>query len=92
MKDKKDEQTVLNWISDNKKELVSLLQDLVRIPSISGEELAVQNRLHKQLERMDLNPEMFYPDEKKLRKNKDFFETTSYVSSGPGRSGSEPGY
>jgi len=82
MKDKKDEQTVLNWISDNKKELVSLLQDLVRIPSISGEELAVQNRLHKQLERMDLNPEMFYPDEKKLRKNKDFFETTSYVKYG----------
>ena len=82
MKDKKDEQTVLNWIRDNKNELVSLLQDLVRIPSVSGEELAVQKRCHNQLDSMDLNPEMFYPDEKLLRKDKDFFETTSYVKYG----------
>ena len=73
---------VLEWIESNKDELVALLQDLVRIPSVSGEELAVQKRLYQELERMDLGPEMFYPDEKELRKHKDFFETTSFVKYG----------
>ncbi|TET11165.1 MAG: ArgE/DapE family deacylase [Candidatus Thorarchaeota archaeon] len=82
MKNKKEEQTILDWISDNQGELIALLQDLVRIPSVSGEELAVQKRLHQELEHMDLNPEMFYPNEKELRKHKDFFETTSFVKYG----------
>jgi len=82
MKSEKNETAVLDWIRDNQNDLVFLLQDLVRIPSVSGEELAVQKRLSQEFERMDLNPEMFYPDEKKLRKHKDFFETTSFVKYG----------
>ena len=77
-----NEETVFDWISDNQDELVRFLQDLIRIPSVSGEELAIQNRLYKELETMDLNPEMVYPDEKKLREHKDFFETTSFVKYG----------
>jgi acetylornithine deacetylase len=34
------------------------------------------------LERMDLNPDMFIPDDKKLRSHKDFFETTSFIKYG----------
>ncbi|MHA2044470.1 MAG: M20/M25/M40 family metallo-hydrolase, partial [Candidatus Thorarchaeota archaeon] len=82
MNNKKEEITVSNWISENQNELIELLQDLVRIPSVSGEELAVQKRLHQELEHMDLNPEMFYPNEKELRKHKDFFETTSFAKYG----------
>ncbi|MHA2356025.1 MAG: ArgE/DapE family deacylase [Candidatus Thorarchaeota archaeon] len=82
MKDNKEETVISEWIRDNQKDLISLLQDLVRIPSVSGEELEVQKRLHQELERMGLSPEMFYPDDKELRKHKDFFETTSYVKYG----------
>ncbi|MFW9787418.1 MAG: ArgE/DapE family deacylase [Candidatus Thorarchaeota archaeon] len=78
----KEELAILGWIKDNQGKLVTLLQDLVRIPSVSGEELAVQKRLHQEFHRMDLNPEMFYPDERKLRKKKDFFETTSFQKYG----------
>ncbi|MHA1963453.1 MAG: ArgE/DapE family deacylase [Candidatus Thorarchaeota archaeon] len=82
MVNKKEELTVLDWISENRSALITLLQDLVRIPSVSGEEQAVQKRLHQELEHMDLNPEMFYPNEKELRKHKDFFETTSFEKNG----------
>ena len=73
---------ILGWISENKESLVRLTQDLVRIPSISGEEFEVQKRVHKELERMALNPEFINPDEKTLRSHKDFFETTSFVKYG----------
>lgn len=74
--------SIANWISENQVTLVNLTQDLVRIPSISGEEYEVQKRVHKELERMDLKPEMFNPDDKKLRSHKDFFETTSFIKYG----------
>ncbi len=74
--------SIANWISENQVTLVNLTQDLVRIPSISGEEYEVQKRVHKELGRMDLNPEMFNPDDKKLRSHKDFFETTSFIKYG----------
>jgi acetylornithine deacetylase len=82
MTEEKEGLAVLDWIQDSQHELISLLQDLVRIPSVSGEELAVQKRLHHELEGMDLGPEMFYPNEKELRKQKDFFETTSFAKYG----------
>ncbi|MHA2020449.1 MAG: ArgE/DapE family deacylase [Candidatus Thorarchaeota archaeon] len=82
MKGNKEETVVSEWIRDNQKDLITLLQDLVRIPSVSGEEFEVQKRLHQELERMELSPEMFYPNEKELRKHKDFFETTSFVKYG----------
>ena len=72
----------MNWIGDHQEQLISLTQDLVRIPSVSGEEYEVQKRIHHEFEAMDLNSEMFYPNEKELRKHKDFFETTSFTKYG----------
>jgi acetylornithine deacetylase len=74
--------SIVNWIGENQETLVNLTQDLVRIPSISGEEYEVQKRVHKELERMDLNPDMFIHEDKKLRSHKDFFETTSFIKYG----------
>ena len=59
MKNENQELMVLDWIKDNQNEMITLLQDLVRIPSVSGEELAVQKRLYQELESMDLQPGMF---------------------------------
>ncbi|MFW9864406.1 MAG: ArgE/DapE family deacylase [Candidatus Thorarchaeota archaeon] len=79
-----DESTalILKWIHENQERLVRLTRDLVQIPSISGEEYDIQKRVHKELDQMDLGPEFFNPDEKKLRSHKDFFETTSFVKHG----------
>lgn len=54
----------------------------MRVPSVTGEELAVQKRIHRELERMDLCPEMYYPDVTNLRKHEYFFETTSFLKYG----------
>ncbi|MFW9801658.1 MAG: M20/M25/M40 family metallo-hydrolase, partial [Candidatus Thorarchaeota archaeon] len=73
---------ILKWIYENQERLVRLTRDLVQIPSVSGEEYDIQKRVHKELDQMDLGPEFFNPDEKKLRSHKDFFETTSFVKHG----------
>jgi len=73
---------VLNWVDENKDQLIKLTQDFVRIPSVSGEEASVQKRIHQELGSMDLKPDFFDPVEKELRKHKDFFETTSFVKFG----------
>jgi len=70
------------WISENKEPIVKLTQDLVRVPSISGNEFKVQEYIHKVLTDMKLKPEMIYPDLDILRKDVDYFETTSFTKVG----------
>lgn len=73
---------IFDWIQNKRKDLVELTQDIVRIPSVSGKELDVQKRIYSELDDMGLQPEMIYPDEAILRKQEDFFETTSYAKFG----------
>ncbi len=70
--------SVRNWIRENEDQLVRLTQNLVRIPSVSGDEFKVQNFVRKVLKDMKLKPEMINPDLEILRKDDDYFETTSY--------------
>ncbi|MHA2024060.1 MAG: ArgE/DapE family deacylase, partial [Candidatus Thorarchaeota archaeon] len=70
------------WIRANHERLSKLTQGLVRIPSISGNELKVQEFIHKVLTDMKLKPEMIYPDLDILRKDGDYFETTSFSKVG----------
>jgi len=71
-----------NWIRENDERLIKLTQALVRIPSISGDELKVQEFLHRTLKDMKLKPEMIHPDLDILRKDTDYFETTSFTRVG----------
>ncbi|MFO7837591.1 MAG: ArgE/DapE family deacylase [Candidatus Thorarchaeota archaeon] len=71
-------QKVFDWIDENEADLVNLLQDLVRIPSVSGKEYDVQVRVQQEFEQMGLFPEMVYPDIEDLREHEDYFETTSF--------------
>ncbi len=66
------------WIRENDELLIKLTQGLVRIPSISGDEFRVQEYVHKILDDMKTKPEMLYPDLEVLRKDVDYFETTSF--------------
>ncbi len=74
--------SIRDWIRDNEEKLVKLTQSLVRIPSISGDELEVQKLVHKVLKDMKLKPEFSYPDLKVLREDIDYFETTSFTRVG----------
>jgi acetylornithine deacetylase len=70
--------TVRNWIRDNENQLIKLTQSLVKIPSVSGNEFKVQDFVHKVLKNMKLKPEKVNPDLDVLKKDIDYFETTSY--------------
>ncbi len=73
---------VLKWIEDNSDSLIRCTQDLVKIPSITGEEKDIQQFLHKKLKSLGMESELVYPDIKKLRNHEDFFETTSFTKYG----------
>jgi acetylornithine deacetylase len=72
----------IKWIWDNKDVLVRLIQDLVRIPSVSGDEGEIQKFIHEKLKELGLNPKFIYPDVETLRKSIDYFETTSFTKHG----------
>ncbi len=77
-----EEPTPITWIRNNQDKLVKFIQDLVRIPSISGEEGEIQKFIYKKLTELELNPEFIHPDIEALRKSNDFFETTSFTKYG----------
>jgi acetylornithine deacetylase len=77
-----DKERAKEWIRQNKQWLVELTQNLVRIPSVSGEEREVQEFVAKTLGELQLEPKLIVPDVDILRKSPDFFETTSYVRAG----------
>ncbi|MHA1961435.1 MAG: ArgE/DapE family deacylase [Candidatus Thorarchaeota archaeon] len=76
------ESNVLNWIRENRELLISITQELVRIPSISGDEYEIQNHIFQHLKEQGLHPEFMYPDLAALKEHADYFETTSFVRKG----------
>ncbi len=77
-----EESTPINWIRNNQEKVVKFIQDLVRIPSVSGKEEDVQKLIFGKLTELNLDPKYVYPDIEKLKKNEDFFETTSFTKYG----------
>lgn len=77
-----EEPTPITWIRNNQDKLVKFIQDLVRIPSVSGEEGEIQKFIYKKLTELNLKPEYIYPDIETLRKSDDYFETTSFTKYG----------
>jgi acetylornithine deacetylase len=90
-----EKSTPIKWIRDNKEKLVKLIQDLVRIPSVSGEEDEIQKFIYEKLNKLDLKPKLIYPNVEVLRNDIDYFETTSFVKFGyknrPNVAGTLPG-
>jgi acetylornithine deacetylase len=77
-----EQSVVLNWIQNHEESLIKLIQELVRIPSVSGHESDVQSFLFQKLTDMGLQPKLVYPDVDQLRQHEDYFETTSFVKYG----------
>ena len=77
-----EESAPITWVRNNKEKLVKFVQDLVRIPSVSGKEEEVQKFIFRKLTELNLEPKYIYPDIETLRKSDDFFETTSFIKYG----------
>ncbi len=74
--------TPITWIRDNQDKLIKFIQDLVRIPSITGKEEKIQKFIFQKLTELNLNPEYIYPDTETLQESDDYFETTSFTKFG----------
>lgn len=60
---------LLNIVDQSKNEIIGFLQDLVRIPSITGDEKNIQTFVAKKLEAMDLKVDVWEPSLEKLKKH-----------------------
>ena len=49
-----EKSTPINWVRNNQDKLISLIQDLVRIPSVSGKEEDFQKAIFKKFTELDL--------------------------------------
>jgi len=59
----------LEWIDKNRNAIVGFLQDLIRIPSVTGEEGPIQQFIAGRLKEMGLAVDVFEPDLSALRKH-----------------------
>jgi acetylornithine deacetylase len=71
-----------DWVQKNKDELIKLIREMVKIPSVSGKEGDVQKFIFQKLSELNLNPKYIYPDVSLLEKSDDYFKTTSFVKYG----------
>ena len=75
------EKKVLSWIDGNREEVLRYVTDLVRIPSVTGEEGPVQKFVAEYLEKMGISPDVFVPSVQELEKH------PAYVKSAPDYAG-----
>lgn len=67
-------EAVERWLVDHREEQISFLQELVRIPSVTGDEGPIQAFLSDYLERMGLEVDCFVPSLDELRTHPAFVE------------------
>ena len=71
------------WIDQNKNELIELLQKIIRIPSVTGDEGPIQDFLNGYLKGLGIETEMFVPDLNELRKHPAYVKESQPYSGRP---------
>ena len=69
-------QRINQWIDQNQTAIVGFLQDLVKVPSVTGEEGPIQQLIAERLQDMGLSVDVFEPDLTALRKHPAFVEVS----------------
>ena len=62
-----DRKYLSSWVDDNRDLLIAFLQDLLRIPSVTGEEAAIQSFLADYLGREGFEVDVFVPSLDELK-------------------------
>ena len=68
-------QRVDQWIMDHKDEIIEFLQNLLQIPSVTGNEGPIQQFIADYTKRIGASVEVFVPDYKELKKHPAFVAT-----------------
>ena len=69
------EESVLRLIDERRDEIVGFLKDLVAIPSVTGEEAAIQEFITTKLKAMGLGVDTWVPDKEALKKHPAYVHT-----------------
>ena len=69
-------QRINQWIEENQTTIISFLQDLIRIPSVTGEEGHIQQLIAGRLQEMGLDVDIFEPPLDSLRQHPAFVEVS----------------
>jgi acetylornithine deacetylase len=78
----KEEERLLDWIDSNRDDAIGFLQDLVRMPSITGEEGPAQEYMADYLKEMGLDVETCVADMKSLEGHPEFIPVDPEVNVG----------
>ncbi len=65
-------QYIDQWIKQNKTTIVSFLQDIIRVPSVTGEEGPIQEMISERLQEMGLEVDVFEPSLEELQQHPGF--------------------
>jgi acetylornithine deacetylase len=71
------------WVEQNQTTIVSFLQDLLRIPSVTGEEGPIQQFIAAKLKEMGLGVDVFVPSLEELRRHPAFVEVSQAYDGRP---------
>jgi acetylornithine deacetylase len=68
---------VCAWVDGGRDEIIGFLRDLIRIPSVSGEEREIQHFIAGQLRAMGLEVAVWEPDREALKRHPAYVEVSS---------------
>ena len=74
---------VINHINERKEEIVEFLKKLISFPSITGNELGIQQFIAKKLREMNLKVDMWEPDHNELKAHPAYVYTENNYSDRP---------
>ena len=77
------QEKVVQWIDDNAGAMVSFLQQIVQIPSVTGDEGPIQEFMKKYLMDMGLTVDFFVPDKEELKKHPAYVDTAQSYDGRP---------
>ena len=66
--------SVMKWLDENKEEQISFLQQLIRIPSVTGDEGPIQAYLSEYLKKLGLEVDCFVPSLEELKTHPAFVD------------------
>jgi len=82
---------VFNLIEGGKEEIVEFLRELISFPSVTGNELGIQQFIANKLKKMNLKIDMWEPDHNELKKHPAYISTESGYTDRPNLVGTYSG-
>lgn len=76
-------ENINQWVANNEEKVISFLQDLLRIPSVTGNEKPIQEFMANYLDNLGLEVDMFVPSLEELKNHEGFVPVDSSYNDRP---------